>query len=73
FWAAWEARRDWKTVVLGFAMAVASSAPSFLVTQAIAHTRYIATLFLSMVPAAAICCLVSRFARDVGSNYLQKQ
>ncbi len=72
-WAAWQARRDWQTVVLGLAMAVASSAPSFLVTQAIAHTRYIASIFLSMVPAAAICCFVSHFARDESSNYLQKQ
>lgn len=67
FWllVAWEARRDWRTVVLGAAMCFVAAAPSWMVAQALDHTRYLASFFMEIAVAAAVC----RSARAV-SGYL---
>ena len=57
FWllVAWEARRDWRTVVLGAAMCFVAAGPSWMVAQALDHTRYLASFFMEIAVAAALC------------------
>ncbi|MDH7482672.1 MAG: hypothetical protein QHH26_11970 [Armatimonadota bacterium] len=69
FWllAAWEARQDWQIITLGLLLAIISSAPTFFVAQALPHTRYVASMFLSMVSAAALCRLAYHLAHLGGT------
>lgn len=61
FWllVAWEARHDWQTVALGSALCFFAAFPSWMVAQALEHTLYIATFFMEIAVAAAICTAIS--------------
>lgn len=70
FWllVAREARRDWRTVVLGGVMCFVAAAPSFVVTQALDHARYTASFFMEIVVAAALC----RSARALWERFVPR-
>ena len=60
---AWEARHDWQTVALGSVLCFVAAFPSWMVAQAKEHTQYIATLFMEIAVAAALCRTITRFPK----------
>ena len=58
FWllVAWEARHEWRTVVLSMSMCFLASLPSWTASQTQEHTRYIGAFFMEMAAAAALGC-----------------
>ncbi|HET6456609.1 MAG TPA: hypothetical protein VFI02_19585, partial [Armatimonadota bacterium] len=52
---AWEARHDWQTIALGMSLCFFAALPSWMVAQAREHTQYVATFFMELAVAAALC------------------
>ena len=57
FWLliAWEARHDWQTIAVGMSLCFLAALPSWMVAQAREHTQYVATFFMEIAVAAALC------------------
>jgi len=60
---AWQAVRDWQTAAFGIAMSIIASMPTWLATQTLEHTRYLASLFMEMAVAAALLACAKAIAR----------
>lgn len=68
---AWEARRDWRIVVLSAAACFVAAAPSWMAAQVQEHARYLASLFMEVVVSASLCASVralSRYCRRPAKN-----
>ena len=57
FWLlmAWEVRHDWKTAGFALGMSLLGTLPSWTAAQTLEHTRYLASFFMEMAVAAALC------------------
>jgi len=51
---AWQAIRDWRTAASAIAMCIVASIPSWLATQTLEHTRYLASFFMEIAVATAL-------------------
>jgi hypothetical protein len=71
FWllAAWESRRDWRTVAFGATACIVAAAPTWMATQVLDHARYAASFFAEMAAAAALC-QIGRSLAEASEPYL---
>lgn len=51
---AWETRREWRIASLGLVLAFLSAIPTWMVSQATEHSRYLSSFFLDVTVATAL-------------------